>query len=406
MQTMKRDLETDVSAVQVVDGGSCPESAAAPARDLEKKPRILFVGSFPEAGSTIVGGNVTDCAVLLEAGLAEQFDLATVDSTQRTMPIPPLWLRFLYGFPRAFHFARQLWRHSPEAIILFCSNGLSLVEKSLLALAGRLVGCRVLLSPRGGRLMDDCRNNRLYRRFARSLLRIPNVLLCQGEVWRDFFVDELNLPAERCCVLKSWTATPAMLQIGETRSYDEELDCRILFLASLCRDKGVFELIDAFSQLAETFPQARLCIAGDGADSEAAKAEVTRRGLQDRVEFLGWVGGDRKLDALANATIFCLPSYVEGLPNAMIEAMATGLPVVITPVGSIPDVIEHGVSGLICPTKNANELAKHLGQLLADGNLRQEFGRRGHEIAARDYTVSQAIESLLVLVSDQRGVLP
>jgi glycosyltransferase involved in cell wall biosynthesis len=118
------------------------------------------------------------------------------------------------------------------------------------------------------------------------------------------------------------------------------------------------------------------------------------------VRFLGWLDGERKLKELAEATIFCLPSHVEGLPNAMIEAMAAGLPVVVTPVGSIPDAISSKENGLIAPVGDSKALANVLRELLLRPDLRERVGRNAHKTARHDYSAGQAVVQLASLAGN------
>lgn len=364
----------------------------------DRKPRLLFVGAFPPSGKKIYGGNVTDCNTLLEAGLAKHFDLFLVDSTQRSVPPPPVWWRFLDSLPRGWKFLELVLRHRPDAILIFTSCGLSFLEKSLFALFGRLQGCRILFFPRGGPLMDDCRSNLLYRYFVKNMMRFPHVLLCQGQVWQDFFTKEMNLPSEKCIVLMNWTATSALLQIGANREYKDEPRPLILFIGWVYCTKGIFELLDAITMLHQRFPTLELLIAGEGEDSERARRYVFQKGLSESVKFLGWINGDSKLKTLSKATIFCLPSHVEGLPNAMIEAMAAGLPSVVTPVGAIPNVICDGQNGSIIPIGDSHALANQIERLVRDTELRARLGRAAHETASREFNATQAISRLVELL--------
>jgi glycosyltransferase involved in cell wall biosynthesis len=363
-------------------------------------PKMLFVGAFPPPGHKVFGGNVTDCKTLLDAGLPGYFDLVLLDSTYRSVPPPPLGRRFIDSLLRLWRYLHYLAKFSPDAILIFSSTGFSFLEKSFLAMLGRSWGSLVLFFPRGGRLMDDCRRNKLYQKFAQLMLRFPHVLLCQGGVWRDFFINEMNFPSDRCVVLKSWTATPPLLKIGEERSYFDEDRLRILFLGSVYRRKGIFELIDAVDILQKTFPRIELLIAGEGEASDEARNYVSQKGLESVVHFLGWIDGERKLRVLADATIFCLPSHAEGLPNAMIEAMATGLPVVVTRVGSIPDAICDRQNGLIVPAGDTHALAIALEELVINPELRDRIGRSAYKTAKSDYTPEQAVVLLASLAAE------
>ena len=366
---------------------------------VKKKVSLLFVGAFPPPEKVVFGGNITACKALLDAGLAEYVDLILLDSTQHSVP-PPSWgRRLLYSLPRILRYLRLVVRYRPDSILIFASTGFSFLEKSLLAALGYFWHSRVLVFPRGGRLMDDCRRKDIYRFFVKFMLRFSDILLCQGEVWRNFFVNEMGFPEEKCVVINNWTASPALLNIGSTRNYNEIERHRILFLGWVYRTKGIFELIDAFAVLHQKFPKLELLIAGEGEAFDETKQYVFQKDFDTAVSFLGWIDGECKLNVLSYATIFCLPSHMEGFPNAMIEAMATGLPVVVTPVGSIPDSISHRKNGLIVPVRDSHSLALALEELIVNPKLHEQIGRSGYETAKNDYSAVRAIRQFVEVVT-------
>ena len=227
------------------------------------KRHLLFVGAFPPPDKKIFGGNITDCRALLDAGLGTCLNLTLLDSTQQSIPPGPFVQRLLSSLSRMGKYLSLVARRKPDAILIFTSSGLSFLEKSLMAVFGRLTKTQVLLFPRGGRLIDDSRRSFTYRQYVRFMLKFPDVILCQGEVWRKFYTEELGINADKCVVLPSWTATPSLLKIGAGRTYDDNTRLRILFLGWLNQSKGIFELIDAVEQLRSSFPHLELLIAGE-----------------------------------------------------------------------------------------------------------------------------------------------
>ncbi|MBF0625486.1 MAG: glycosyltransferase family 4 protein [Magnetococcales bacterium] len=144
-------------------------------------------------------------------------------------------------------------------------------------------------------------------------------------------------------------------------------------IATLRSWKGHDDLLDAFALLARDSPHPTLVIVGDGPRQAAIEARIANHGLGQRVILAGkqtdvvpWL---RALD------IFVLPSYAnEGVPQALMQAMACGLPVVTTPVGSIPEIIEPGVTGLLVPPRDPPCLARELALLLNDPHRRAMLG--------------------------------
>ena len=146
----------------------------------------------------------------------------------------------------------------------------------------------------------------------------------------------------------------------------------ILFLGRLGQRKGVEDLITAFAQIAEEFPNTQLHLGGDG---EIAKyqAQAKTLGVEKQVIFLGWVAGEKKNQCLADATIYCLPSYNEGFPMGVLEAMSAGVAVVASTAGGIPDAITDHKEGLLVEAGNINALAIALTTLLADDRIREQY---------------------------------
>lgn len=144
----------------------------------------------------------------------------------------------------------------------------------------------------------------------------------------------------------------------------------LLFMSRLVREKGVFELLEAFLQLRGRYHRLRLDIAGDGEERLGVTQWVDAHGLRDRVRLLGYLRGEEKARALLGADIFVLPTrHGEGCPVTLLEAMAAGLAVITTPVGGIPDVFSDGVNGILLRDHQPATIAEAIGRLLDDGEL-------------------------------------
>ena len=121
----------------------------------------------------------------------------------------------------------------------------------------------------------------------------------------------------------------------------------LLFLSRIEASKGIFELLEAYRILRERDPRYTLTFAGDGSDLESLKRRAAEKGLR-HVVFTGFVRGEAKVNCFRNATIFCFPSsHGEGMPNAVLEAMAAGLPIVASDVGGLRDILEEGKTGIL-----------------------------------------------------------
>ena len=168
----------------------------------------------------------------------------------------------------------------------------------------------------------------------------------------------------------------------------------VLFFGRLNFKKGLDILTAAFGRLGERANEARLVIAGpDGGYRAATEAFVDQAGIRDRTVFTGLLQGEDKLAALADADLFVLPSYSENFGIAVIEAMACGLPVVISDRVNIWREIVADGAGLATPLE-ADAVAAAMARLLADPGLRRTMGEAGRRSVARRYAWDHVAEAL------------
>lgn len=153
---------------------------------------------------------------------------------------------------------------------------------------------------------------------------------------------------------------------------------RILFLSRLVKEKGIYEMLDAFQNLRLSFPDLELMVAGKGMEYRNVLSLSKDR---EGVTMVGHVSGQEKIDLFTSCHIYCLPSYTEGLPTTVIEAMAFGLPIITTPVGGLIDFFETEQMGYFVQVGNAKNLENKLFLLIADPSARERIGRYNHEYA-------------------------
>jgi glycosyltransferase involved in cell wall biosynthesis len=205
-------------------------------------------------------------------------------------------------------------------------------------------------------------------------------------VWRDFVAENFRLPESHILVLPNASA-------ARPPRAPEAAPPEILFLGRLGERKGVPVLIAALGRLAATDLDWRAVIAGDG-DAAPYRAEVERLGLSARVSFPGWLGEAETHERLARAALLVLPSEAEGLPMAVVEAFAWGVPVISTPVGSTPDILHDGVEGLMIPVGGVEALAAALERLLGNADLRQQLGANARDFFGRNLDFGPYMERL------------
>ncbi|WP_291308966.1 glycosyltransferase family 4 protein, partial [Devosia sp. 66-14] len=209
---------------------------------------------------------------------------------------------------------------------------------------------------------DASRLSRSIRTMFAGAARI----IVLGETWRRFVISRAPEVTDAVVVLPNAAAQPSLPHSGGGET------AHILFLGRIGDLKGVPQLGEALNRM-QHLENWRATIAGDG-HVEAARARATEYGLADRVALPGWVDGARVAELIASADILVLPSFTENLPLSIIEAMASGLAVVATPVGAVPDIVRDGETGLLVPVGDVEALATALTRLVEDPPLRQRLG--------------------------------
>ncbi len=347
------------------------------------------------------GGNLSECRALLSSSFAKRLDLVLLDSSRGTEHAP-MWSRVIYAANRICRFLRLVHLEKPDAVLAFSSSGLSFAEKSMYVAYARALRIPALLSVRSGHFIDQSARSPAFSAVARVLLRAPARVLCQGPRWQALFRDRYGLPEARCPIVDPWMASDELLRLGRDRAATPGKLTTLLFLGALERFKGVYELLEAAALLHAnpTVLPFELVIGGAGSLEAELRRCVAERGLASMVRFAGLLTGEAKLEMLRRADIFVLPSYTEGLPNAMVEAMAAGLPVVATPVGSVSDVIEHGRNGLLVEARDPYALERELRRLVEAPELRAELGAEAHRMASSRFGTERAVRLLDELVRD------
>jgi glycosyltransferase involved in cell wall biosynthesis len=222
------------------------------------------------------------------------------------------------------------------------------------------------------------------RRIFRWLFQDVARVLVLAEPFRDSLV-ALGLPADRIQVSTTAFDGAGLSRAIAGRDGGGAGARSILFLSRLAREKGVHELLEAFSTIVPRYPDSVLILAGDGPDREAISHRVAELGLEDRVRLPGYVRGRKKAELLAAARIFVLPSYTEGLPLALLEAMGAGAAVVASNTGGIGDVVSVPRNGLLIDEVTPYAIAQAIDRLLADDDYCRHVGHTNRDEAWRLY---------------------
>jgi glycosyltransferase involved in cell wall biosynthesis len=199
-------------------------------------------------------------------------------------------------------------------------------------------------------------------------------------MWDKFVVARLGVDTERFSPRRRNTSSDSPLEI--------------VCVGRLVGAKGQHILVSAFNRLIKEGRNVRLRLVGKGPDRESLEAAVASYGIQKHVIFEGAVGADRVRQILDDVAIFTLPSFAEGIPVALMEAMAMEIPCVSTTIAGIPELIRDQIDGFLVSPSDDVQLAEALARLVDEPDLRRRIGAAGRQRVLEHYELHQSIKNL------------
>ncbi|MEM8633357.1 MAG: glycosyltransferase family 4 protein [Pseudomonadota bacterium] len=178
----------------------------------------------------------------------------------------------------------------------------------------------------------------------------------------------------------------------------------ILFVGRMAAVKGVTLLLDAFASVSERHEDAHLTLVGDGPDRAELEAKADRLGLRERVTFTGYLGQEDVAATLNKADLLVLPSFAEGVPVVLMEAMASRIPVIASRVAGVQELVEDGVSGYVLPPGDVEALKDAMERLVSNPDLRARMGQTGRAKVEAEFEVKREVECLARLFKDNTTI--
>jgi len=271
-------------------------------------------------------------------------------------------------------------------------------------IAGRLAQVPIVLCSERTMAMESSWRYRLNR----LTIGMVDGVIAVSETVRDFFVKQIGLPQDKMFVIYNGVETEtASMKTKEQAREELGLPLDALVIGAVLRleaVKGVDDLLRAFAQV-EVKQPVYLAIVGDGTERELLFALAEELGITHRVF---WAGQRNQASKLIPAfDLFVQPSRHEGMPNAVLEAMASALPIVATAVGGTSEAVADGESGLLVPAGDLEAIAAAITRLLDDAELRHRMGQIGRERVKDLFSVEQMVhktECLYTSMLQKKGL--
>jgi glycosyltransferase involved in cell wall biosynthesis len=247
-----------------------------------------------------------------------------------------------------------------------------------------------------GRAWNYSLKNRLWHRFYHqprfrwSIRTADGAHTCAREVWSTLQV-KYNLDADRVAYIPHGVESRFFI----SREYHASESLRLLYAGTWLDQRGIFYIRDALRNVAPQIPGLTMTFAGCGVPAEEIRRFFGKE-LADRIMVRPIVAADHMQELYAEHDIFLFPSLVEGLPLVLLEAMATGMPVITTDTCGMADVVEHEFNGLLIPPANATAMEEGILRLVRSVELRKKLGEAARETMKR-YTWERAARQLEAL---------
>lgn len=244
---------------------------------------------------------------------------------------------------------------------------------------------KVIIHVHGGGFKEYYEKNKEY---VHRQLEKCDAIIALTDYWHEFF---LSNGFKNVVVVPNIVDTPVI----EKKKEDDNIT-HILYLGLITKQKGIYDLLETFSEHNDELKGKVLLHIGGNGETGKLQEIIAQKALSSIVKFEGWVGGKKKIELLNNADIFILPSYTEGLPISILEAMSYKLPVISTPVGGIPEVIEDGKNGILFTPGDKEALYQAIDKLHTDKIQRKSMGELSYSKVQSYFpdNVSEKLENI------------
>ena len=371
---------------------------------------VLLVGPLPPP--PLLGGIETGVEMLIASDLAVETSMRLYNTARAHDPARTLFARVRYQLRAFVGYVGALLGRPPTIVHVKASFGVNFYQAAVYVCIARLLRRRVLLQLHSGGFPDFYNGSSRFGRAAiRFALRVPQRIVALSEQWAEYFralagVKSVGVVCNATHVSDYASAVPDRGRFGIPGDR-----LALLFMTTRSREldvaKGIQELIPAVADIRRTHPDLLLVIAGKISHERELTAALGSEG--DGWMSVGTVVGDAKPILYRSVDLFALPSHYENMPNSLLESMAASLPAVATPVGAIPEMIQHGVNGLICPVRDAPALTRCLQRLVSEADLRDSLGAEAARSARERYDFPVLEQQLAVqyrvLALDRRAIM-
>jgi glycosyltransferase involved in cell wall biosynthesis len=349
------------------------------------KNKVMIIGPLPPG----IGGIATIVSMLKERMAGVEFlDSSKVDSLLGKISLPVSLVLKMIVFCIQTRNAK---------VLFFSSAHRSFLEKSVWAILARFLGAHVYVVMVDGNFPDFYSSlppvGRLFANFAMKRITVVG----QSKSWCDYY--RSIFPKSNIDEISGGVDTNFFMPSSTSEEQRSEV-IKILYVGWIIKEKGIYDILEACNLLGVKLNSVSVELVGPiYCNIKELKLKVENLDLQDIVYVPGPIQSREELkQKYQSADIFIFPSHFEGFPVALLEALSCGLPCIGSDVGGIPDIIEHGQSGLIVKKQNIDALAGAIEHLINNKQLRLKFSEAARKRALKYFSIEASAKSYQVIL--------
>lgn len=367
---------------------------------MTKRKKILLIGPVPHSA----GGISTVVKTLLSSDFVERYEVYHLRPNIKypkklgtNNDLSKAFKLLLLTVSLTRHFLICLFK-PPDLVLVLSSHYGDFWRNSLFMATSKLFGRKLCLWIHGSKFDQFClQSTKIRLIIIKRILSMPDIVFVLSRSWLRFLLN--YVPEHKVKILFNPIISVNFNSNEIVNGKFEDLrDSNvILFVGNAdARDlkrKGVYDILDAVPLLRSNHSDFLFVFAGPENDANL-RSICKKKEIESNALFLGSVPSDKLKGLYSLAKIFILPSYAEGLPIAILEAMASGLPVISTPVGGIPELVEDGINGFLVRAGDVEAIAEKTSLLLSDSELRRDMGQYNIEKVRQKFDVEVIVNQL------------
>jgi len=350
-----------------------------------RKIKVLMVGPHPPPP----GGMANYIQNLESSNLKERYEIRAFDTDyprliRKLRPFSIAWLPIMY-----LQYRSVLLDFKPDIVHIHTPSFYGFIKHTRFMSGAKNTKMRVIMHVHAGKFRQFYEGLCEYGKgWVRRELKKADRLVVLSNNWRDFF--KTIYPEDSIRIVRNGIQLSSFRPSGNIAN---RTGCRFIYVGKVVPPKGIIELIKASAIVAKEHPDFHLRIVGSGRQIHRYLNLSKSLGMEIRIDFVGEKTGQALIDLYNESDIFVLPSYAEGMPLVLLEAMAMKLAVIATNVGAIPEVLTPG-GGIIIPPGDTDALAQAMLSMAGKVDVINSMGDENRKIIEREYSFDRVAKEV------------